>query len=118
MDDAAVAWALLGRGGRLQQDYIAEEMDEVMGDAPPGDEHCPLVEALLYLMGWGTLSLPNISWLARCAIASPTAHEELTIIAELGAHGEHPGNMRRGLFRSSLMSMGYADAKTYGTHRA
>ena len=96
MDNDAVFAALAGRGGRLQFEALGAEYDPGEGD----DDKCDLVDALLYLFGWGLLSLPNINWLARCAVKAGAAHHELTLLAELGAHGLYPGNMRRDLLRN------------------
>ena len=90
MDDKTVARALAGRGGRWQQSEFE----------PAGDEKCPLVDALLFLFSWGTLSLPEVNWLAKCSIASGASHRELDILAGLGASGEYKGNMRRDLLRN------------------
>ena len=100
MHDADVAAALLGRGGRLQQLDFADEadmfsdFDDAMGD---GGEKCALVEALLFLFGWGRLSLPIVNWLAKAAISARAAHEELTVLASIGDGGKFPNNMRRDL---------------------
>ena len=45
------------------------------------------------------LSLPLVNWVALTSIASGASDPELTAIAELGAGGLHPGNMRRDLYR-------------------
>ena len=101
MDDAAVASQLLGRGGSHQSMEHIEEMN-AMDIEPEAPHRCPLAEALLYLMGWGKLSLPDISWLARAAMASSPTDAELIKIGELGSCGEYPNNMRRDLFRSVI----------------
>ena len=73
MNDADVAAAWLGRGGRLQQLDFEDEADmmsdfvDAMGD---GGEKCALVEALIFLFGWGRLSLPIVNWLAKSSYIS------------------------------------------------
>ena len=80
MDSDDIASQLRGRGGRLQ----SADFDDAMGDGFPEPDRCDLVEALLYLYGWGELSLPSLSWVARCAmkaveesIDSGSAHVDL-----------------------------------------
>ena len=69
MDAASVAFALRGRGGSRQQlELEAELPDDIpmeSDDDSDCSDHCELVTALLYLFGWGFLSLPNMVWLAK-----------------------------------------------------
>ena len=60
-------------------------------------DKCGFVQALLYLFGWGSLSLPNVQWLASLAIAADPSHPDLTALAGIGANGQYPNNMRRDL---------------------
>ena len=101
MDDRAIAEVLRDRGGSAQRMALsaAEDPDDVPMD---GGDICDLAEALLYLFGWGTLSLPNINWLARSAIKAGASHPELTVLAEMGGGGKFPNNMRRDMFRHFL----------------
>ena len=94
MDDADVARLLAGRGGRDQRNAYrhGDGADAVMRDAGGG---CALVNALLYLFGWGILSLPNVQWIARSATEIGARDDELTILAEIGTKGLYAGNMRR-----------------------
>ena len=65
MDDAAVGRIFIGRGGRLQDAVARAEVggiydgwdSEADGGAPSEDvdPRCALVEALLFLFGWGIL---------------------------------------------------------------
>ena len=79
MDDRAIAEVLRDRGGSAQRMALAaaEDSDDVPMD---GGDVCDLAEAFLYLFGWGTLSLPNINWLARSAIKAGASHPELTVL--------------------------------------
>ena len=102
MNSDEIADRLRGRGGRLQ----SAEFDDDMSDGVPESQRCGLVEALLYLYGWGELSLPSLNWVGRCAmqaiedaIASGSPHEDLEAICKMGSYGEYPGNLRRDLFR-------------------
>ena len=58
MNSDEIADRLRGRGGRLQ----SAEFDDDMSDGVPESQRCELVEALLYLHGWGELSLPCLNW--------------------------------------------------------
>ena len=95
MDDRAIAEALRARmGGHLLSMELEGELEGV--EERPA---CPLTKALLTLFCWSDLSLPQISWLARCARESDPNHEDLKEIAQLGSWGKFPGNMRRDLLR-------------------
>ena len=95
MDNQAVAMALVGRGGRLQQQDFQECMAEA--GVEQVQDRCGLVEALLYLFGWGSLSLPNVQWLASLAVATGASHPDLTKLAGIGMNGKYPNHMRRDL---------------------
>ena len=84
-------------------------MDEGMVD----QGGCSLVNALIYLFGWGLLSLPNVLWLANCAIEAGANDEELTVLATLGSSGKYAGNMRRD-FGSSLCPRATSSATIIG----
>ena len=94
MDDAATGRILIGRGGRLQDHAAREEAggiydggdSEADGGAPSEDvdPRCALVEALVFLFGWGILSLPNVVWIANCSIQAGAAHPDLTVLSRLG----------------------------------
>ena len=102
MTDEDIERRLLDSGGRLQRDAAQEEA----GGAVRGPR-CKLSEALLYLVGWGDISLPNMNWLARCALEGfqlGEPHADLVALAGLGASGEYPGNLRRDLFRKFVPS--------------
>ena len=93
MDDATVERLLRGRGGSRQQLEFEE-----LADDPIVVEKSPLADALLFLLSWGLLSYPMVNWLAKCAIEGDPNHPDLHVLANLGASGQYPGNMRRDLF--------------------
>ena len=97
MQDALIASILAERGGRCQR--MQFDRPSSSGEAMV-DSKCEFVDALLFMYGWGTLSMPNVNWLARTAILAGAAHPELSLLAELGGGGLYPGNMRRGLLRA------------------
>ena len=58
---------------------------------------CGFVQALLYLFGWGSLSLPNVQWLASLAVSIGASHPDLTLLAGIGTNGQFANHMRRDL---------------------
>ena len=77
MDDALVRELILrDRGDRSLQMQLEIEMEGLEdGGGGPGTD--PLAEALLFLFGWGQLTLPNLQWLADCAVHSGRRHPDL-----------------------------------------
>ena len=98
MNADAVALALAGTKGRLQREQVEMQVEEVLQGLDPGK--AGFVEALLFLFGWGSLSLPNVQWLASLALDCGATHPDLTKLAGIGMGGKYQGNMRRDLLQA------------------
>ena len=91
MDDAHIVASLYGRGGSIQRTAFDADLDDgdssMAGSESSENEKCDLVEALLFLFGWGLLSMPLICWISRCAIKAGAHHPDLLVLANVGSAG-------------------------------
>lgn len=94
--DNVVRGMLSTRGGRLQRLASAEFC------LPAPAHRSSLVDALLSMVCWGSVSCPTARWLAKCALQDGASHPELSKLAGIGTEGTYPGNTRRDLLRQFM----------------
>ena len=73
--------------------------DRPRGGGVPPEQRSRLVEALLFLFGWGLLSAPAVQWLAAVVVQDGCTHPDLVRLSTVGTSGQWAGNARRDLLR-------------------